>query len=53
MRVLELDISTGSLKTWMRVKYTIDRVNKLVLIESRAVVNPPREEDKSRRYIVS
>jgi hypothetical protein len=46
-------MSTGSLKTWKRVKYAMDRVNELVLIESGAVVDPPKEEDKGRSYIVS
>jgi hypothetical protein len=39
MRVWELDTSTGSLKTWKRVEYAVDRVDELVLVESGAVVN--------------
>jgi hypothetical protein len=53
MRVLELDTSTGSLKTWMRVEYAMDRVHELVLVESGAVIDPPKEEDKGRRCVVS
>lgn len=52
-RVWELDTSTGSLKTWKRVEYAMDRVDKLVLVERGAVVDPSREEDKARRYVVS
>jgi len=37
----------------MRVEYAIDKVNKLVLVKSRAVVNPFKEEDKGKSYIVS
>ena len=39
MRVWELDTSTGSLKTWKRVEYAMDRVDELVLVESGAVVD--------------
>jgi hypothetical protein len=39
-RVWELDTSTGSLKTWKRVEYAMDRVDELVLVESGAVVDP-------------
>ncbi|CAM6003981.1 unnamed protein product [Sphagnum balticum] len=53
MRVWELDTSTESLKTWKRVEYAMDRVDELVLVESGAVVDPPREEDRGRRCIVS
>lgn len=40
MRVWELDANTGSLKTWKRVEYNMDRVDELVLVESGAVVDP-------------
>jgi hypothetical protein len=53
MRVWELDTSTGSLKTWKRVEYAMDRVDELVLVESGAVVDPPGEEDKGRSCVVS
>jgi hypothetical protein len=36
-RVWELDTSTGSLKTWMRVEYATDRIDELVLVESGVV----------------
>lgn len=37
-RVWELDTRTGSLKTWKRVEYAMDIVDKLVLVEGGAVV---------------
>jgi hypothetical protein len=49
MRVWELDTSTGSLKTWMRVEYATDRVDELVLAESGAVIQTPDEEDEDGR----
>lgn len=52
MRVWELDTSTGSLKTWKRVEYAMDRVDELVLVESGSVVNPG-EEDEDRSYVGS
>jgi hypothetical protein len=52
-RVWELHTSTGSLKTWMRVEYAMDRVDELVLVESGAVVDPPGEGDEGRNCIVS
>lgn len=42
-RVLELDTSSGSLKTWMRVEYARDRVDELVLVESGVVVDSPEK----------
>jgi hypothetical protein len=53
MRVLELDTSTGSLNTWMRVEYNTGRVDERVLVESGAVVDPPGEENKGRSCVVS
>jgi hypothetical protein len=44
MRVWELDTSTGSLKTWKRVEYAMDRVDELVLVESGAVIDIPKEK---------
>ena len=52
-RILELDTITGSLNTWMRVEYNRDRVDEVVLVESGAVVDPPREDDEGRSCIVS
>ncbi|KAI9742475.1 MAG: purple acid phosphatase [Claussenomyces sp. TS43310] len=51
MRVLELDTNTGSLNTWMRVEYNTDRVDERVLVESGAVVDPLREENKGRSCV--
>ncbi|KAF2271943.1 Metallo-dependent phosphatase [Westerdykella ornata] len=52
-RVWELDTSTGSLKTWMRVEYAMDRVDELVLVRSGVVVDHlgggEEEKGKSRR----
>ena len=45
-RVLELDPSTGSLKTWQRVEFAMDRVDELVLVDSGAVVNPLEKKIK-------
>ncbi|KAH6631728.1 Metallo-dependent phosphatase-like protein [Chaetomium tenue] len=39
-RVWELDTSTGSLKTWKRVEYAMDRVDEVILVEGGAVVDP-------------
>lgn len=40
--VWELDTNIGSLKTWKRVEYAMDRVDELVLVESGAAVDPCR-----------
>jgi hypothetical protein len=48
MRVWELATNTGSLKTWKRVEYAIDRVDELMLVECGAVVDPSDEEDEDR-----
>lgn len=53
MRVWELDTSIGSLKTWKRVEYAMDRVDELVLVESGAVVDIRGEGEEGRRCIVS
>jgi len=45
-RVLELDPSTGNLKTWQRVEFAMDRVDELVLVDSGAVVNPLEKKIK-------
>ena len=47
IRVWELDTSTGSLKTWQRVEYAIDRVDELVLVESGAVADPVERKTKT------
>jgi hypothetical protein len=44
---------TGSLKTWKRVEYAMDRVDEQVLVESGAVIDTPGEEDEGRRCVVS
>ena len=54
MRVWELDTSIGSLKTWKRIEYAMDRIDELLLVESGAVVDiRGEEEDEGRRCIVS
>lgn len=53
MRVWELDTSTGSLKTWKRVEYALDRVDELVLVQYGSVVDSSREEDVGRYCVVS
>ncbi|KAI9708291.1 MAG: purple acid phosphatase, partial [Chrysothrix sp. TS-e1954] len=45
-RVWELDTNIGSLKTWKRVEYVVDRVDELVLVESGVVINTYRKEDE-------
>lgn len=39
-RVWELNTQTGSLETWQRVEYAKGRVDKLVLVEKGAVLDP-------------
>ena len=46
-RVWELDTSTGSLKTWKRVEYAMDRVDELALVECGAVVDPLEKKMKA------
>jgi hypothetical protein len=47
-RIWELDTNIGSLKTWMRVEYAVDRVDELVLVENGVVVDFPGEGDVSK-----
>jgi hypothetical protein len=42
MRVWEIDTNSGSLKTWKRVEYAMDRIDEVVLVESGAVINTTR-----------
>ncbi|KAI5241616.1 Metallo-dependent phosphatase [Aureobasidium subglaciale] len=44
MRVWELDTSTGSLTTWKRVEYAMDRVDEIVLVDNGIVVDDHGEE---------
>ena len=53
MRVYELDVSIGSLKTWKRVEFAADRIDELVLVESGAVVDVRGEGDDGRCCIAS
>ena len=46
MRVWELDTDTGSVKTWKRVEYAMDRVGELVLVKNGAVVDLPKNEGR-------
>ena len=43
MRAWELDAKTDILKTWKRVEYATERVDELVLVKNRPVVDRPRE----------
>ncbi|MCJ1430842.1 purple acid phosphatase [Xylographa pallens] len=52
VRVWELSPSTGSLKTWKRVEYAMDRVDELVLVEGGVVVVPHGEEDEGSSSVV-
>lgn len=47
-RVWELDTSAGSLRTWKRVEYAMDRVDELVLVEGGAVVDPDKGDTVPR-----
>ncbi|KAF5006528.1 hypothetical protein FDECE_7096 [Fusarium decemcellulare] len=40
IRVLEVKTTTGTLETWRRVEYNMDKVDKLVLVEGGVVVVP-------------
>ncbi|CZT08645.1 related to DCR2 Dosage-dependent positive regulator of the G1/S phase transition by controlling the timing of START [Rhynchosporium agropyri] len=51
-RVWEIDTSNGSLKTWKRVEYAMERVDELALVESGAVVDAPAG-DKGRSCVVT
>lgn len=42
-RVWEFDTSTGCIKTWKRVEYTEEKVDKLLLVDAGAVVAPPKD----------
>lgn len=53
MQVWKLDTSIGSLKTWKRVEYAMDRVDELVLVESGAVVDIRGEENECKRRVMS
>ncbi|KAF2632353.1 Metallo-dependent phosphatase [Macroventuria anomochaeta] len=46
-RVWEISTSTGSLETWKRVEYAMNRVDELVLVENGTVVDTPGEEVKT------
>ncbi|CZS92384.1 related to DCR2 Dosage-dependent positive regulator of the G1/S phase transition by controlling the timing of START [Rhynchosporium agropyri] len=53
MRVWEVNASNGSLKTWKRVEYSIDRVDEISLVESGAVVDSPGEQNEGRSCVVT
>jgi hypothetical protein len=44
IRVLELEPNHGRLKTWMRAEHSKDRIGAMMLVESGAVIDTPREE---------
>ncbi|KAK2805976.1 hypothetical protein FQN50_005991 [Emmonsiellopsis sp. PD_5] len=54
-RVWELDTTGGSLRTWKRVEYAVDRVDEMVLVEGGAVVDDPAGEggEEAGRCVVS
>lgn len=39
--------SAGSFRSWKRVEYVMNRVDKLMLVECGAVVNPREDEGKT------
>jgi hypothetical protein len=53
MRVWELDTNTGSLRTWMRVEYHVDRVDEVLLVENGAVNDSPSDGGEGRRCVIS
>jgi hypothetical protein len=53
MRIWELDTSTESLKTWMRVEYAMNRVDELVLVKNGAVVDYHGGGARGRSCVVS
>ena len=46
-RVWELDTNVGSLRTWKRVEYALDRVDEVVLVEKGRVVDSARDEGEA------
>jgi hypothetical protein len=38
---------TGSFRSWKRVEYVMNRVDKLMLVECRAVIDPREDESRS------
>ncbi|KFY85186.1 hypothetical protein V500_08638 [Pseudogymnoascus sp. VKM F-4518 (FW-2643)] len=52
MRVWELDTSTGSLRTWKRVEYDMDRADELVLVANGVVVDPSSDSDEDRSSVI-
>jgi hypothetical protein len=52
IRVWELNTNTGSLKTWKRVEYSMERVDELLLVENGAVVDTP-DEKEGRQCVVT
>jgi hypothetical protein len=38
---------TGSSRSWKRVEYVMNRVDKLMLVECRAVIDPREDESRS------
>ena len=53
MPIWELDTNIKSLKIWNRVEYATNRVNELMFVKSRAVIDIPKEEDEGRRCLIS
>lgn len=40
VRVWELETNAGSLKTWKRVEYALERVDELLLIDNGPAIDP-------------
>jgi hypothetical protein len=53
MRVWQLDTNIGRLKTWKRVEYAKDRIDEVVLVESGAVIDATRGEEREEASIGS
>ncbi len=52
-RIWEFDTSIESLKTWKRIEHVMNRVDELMLVESRAMIDISEEEDEDRRCVIS
>lgn len=42
MRILDIDSSTGTIKTWKRMEYANDPIDEIVLVRDGRVVTPPQ-----------
>lgn len=53
MRVWQINSNAGSLKTWKRVEYRVDRADELMLVENGRVVDDPRENLGERSCVLT